>query len=646
MSGIVKTALLSAALALGILATAPAAAAKPSLQPFEDEAAFQALLKKWKQEGARSRLRHPVMQAPPPAPMAANPPEVDSSGQSLSLDRIEVTGSRISASDLAPTGPDSITNVQTEGVDEGDIVKKAGDYLIVLRRGRLFTVRIGDDELRAVSTLPAHAPGVDMDDTWIDEMLISDRTVVVIGYSYERGGTEIGLFELDAQGGLHYRNTYQLRSGDYYSERNYASRLIGRTLIFYAPVPVDLDDPNAQLPALRHWRTAATPDDFKRILPATRIYRGLDRPDGDQEVSLHTVSICELGAAEMSCRATAVLGEDSRDFYVSEDAVYVWTASWEADSEHPKPSSVFRLPLDGGAPAALRTSGYPIDQMSFLQRDGHLNVLVGTSYDGQGMWRQGLKAGEVALLRVPLASFGDATARAPASAYRALPGINSEYASLYNRYIGDWLVYGEGENWADKRPIKHSGYALRYADSQAPLQAFGLPHYISRIEALGDDALLVGPNGSDLHFTSVRLDGKPAPASAFVYPDTYQADQRTHGFFYRPTGDGIGIAGLPVLREDPDDDEAPGQASVVYLRNRALHLSRMGQLDARTSPAVDDGCQVSCVDWYGNARPIFVGGRVFALLGYELVEGRVDADRIQERRRVDFGPGRAAAVSK
>lgn len=648
MSGIVKATLLSATLALGTLALAPAAAAGRSLQPFEDEAAFQALLKKWQQQGAHSRLRHPVAEAPPPAPMAASPSAVDSSGQSTSLDTIEVTGSRISASDLAPTGPDSITNVQTEGVDEGDIVKKAGDYLIVLRRGRLFTVRIGDDELRAVSTIQAHAPGVDMDDTWIDEMLISEGTVVVIGYSYERGGTEIGLFELDAQGGLHYRNTYQLRSGDYYSERNYASRLIGRTLIFYSPVPIDLDDPGAQLPALRHWRTAATPDDFKRILPATRIYRGLDRPDADLDLSLHTVSVCELRATEMSCRATAVLGQNSREFYVSEDAVYVWTSAWqaEADSGRPKPSSVFRMPLDGSAPSALRTSGSPIDQMSFLQRDGHLNVLVGTTYDGQGMWRQGLKAGEAALLRVPLASFGDTTAQAPASAYRALPGINIEYAGLYNRYIGDWLVYGEGESWADKQPTKHSGYALRYADSQASLQAFGLPHYISRIEALGGDALLVGPNGSDLHFTSVRLDGKPAPASAFVYPDTYQADQRTHGFFYRPTGEGIGVAGLPILREDPDDDEAPGQASVVYLRNRALRLSRMGQLDARNSPAVDDGCQVSCVDWYGNARPIFVGERVFALLGYELVEGRIDADSVRERRRVDFGPGRPAAVSQ
>jgi hypothetical protein len=40
-----------------------------------------------------------------------------------------------------------------------------------------------------------------------------------------------------------------------------------------------------------------------------------------------------------------------------------------------------------------------------------------------------------------------------------------------------------------------------------------------------------------------------------------------------------------------------------------------------------------------DARPIFIGERVFALLGYELFEGVFDGQRIRERRRVDFSPG-------
>jgi len=54
------------------------------------------------------------------------------------------------------------------------------------------------------------------------------------------------------------------------------------------------------------------------------------------------------------------------------------------------------------------------------------------------------------------------------------------------------------------------------------------------------------------------------------------------------------------------------------------------------------------VDWYGNARPLFVRGRIIALLGYELVEGNRQGDSITEVRRVSFAPGRSqvAANSK
>ncbi len=54
--------------------------------------------------------------------------------------------------------------------------------------------------------------------------------------------------------------------------------------------------------------------------------------------------------------------------------------------------------------------------------------------------------------------------------------------------------------------------------------------------------------------------------------------------------------------------------------------------------SVNDGCRASCVDWYGNARPLFIRNRVFALLGYEIVEGNLSRDRIQETRRINYSP--------
>jgi len=44
------------------------------------------------------------------------------------------------------------------------------------------------------------------------------------------------------------------------------------------------------------------------------------------------------------------------------------------------------------------------------------------------------------------------------------------------------------------------------------------------------------------------------------------------------------------------------------------------------------------VDWYGNSRPLFLRGRVFALMGYEIVEGRLGRGGISELQRVSFAP--------
>ncbi|HWK89555.1 MAG TPA: beta-propeller domain-containing protein, partial [Longimicrobium sp.] len=316
----------------------------------------------------------------------------------------------------------AITNNQHAGVDEGAIVKLHGDYLVVLRRGRLFTVDVGGGRLRPVSAVNAFGPDVDPGGTWYDEMLVSGDQVVVIGYSYARGGSEVGVFRIDAQGRLRYRATYNLRSDDYYSSRNYASRLIGTRLVMYAPVPVNrwarLD---TWIPAMRRWRPGAEDAGFRRTLSATRIYqpaRPLTR--GDDAV-LHTVTTCELGSQPMECESTAVLGPAGQVFYVSPGAVYVWTTD-EPEGDAPAPSAVYRIPLDGSRPQALLTQGSPIDQFSFLESGGWLNVLVGADAYGNGMWNAEGQPGDVRLLRVPLARFGGARAAAPRSAYRALPG--------------------------------------------------------------------------------------------------------------------------------------------------------------------------------------------------------------------------------
>ncbi|HEY0301684.1 MAG TPA: beta-propeller domain-containing protein [Rhizomicrobium sp.] len=593
------------------------AASHPTLKAFASDAELRRYMR-------RLGRRHPP---PMPAPPATAMP-------SASADAVGATAGRV-----AQPG---ITNVQEAGVDEGDIVKLHGDVLVVLRRGRLFTLALNG--LRTIDAINAYPPGVDARGDWYDEMLIAGDRIVVIGYSYGRGGTQINRFRIDGKGRLAFQDAYQLRSNDYYSARNYASRLIGNRLIVYSPryLPYGDGDPFEALPALRRWNPRQDGGGrFERIGTAREIYLPPNLPYGQIE-AVHTVVSCDLAAAVLGCKATSVFGPESRTFYVSPRAVYVWlTPSWD-DRGRRAPALIYRLPLDGGAPSATGARGAPVDQFSFREdaSEGVLNVLVRSEGQGDAMWAPERTSGAVGLLRLPLSAFGDGMHEPGAGRYRLLP-LKSEGYDFHNRFVGDYVLYGVGNGWGRPRNAASAIYA-------APLRGgrvaeLALPHGVDRIEVIGRDALVVGSDANNLYFSAVDL----APGAAPVLGDRYvqtgaaQSETRSHGFFFNPeSGAGNGVLGLPVTRparpayRQLTDDSA----AVTFLRRSHGRFAPLGELAADESRLFDDNCVASCVDWYGNARPIFIGDRVFALMGYELVEGALGATAIEDAGRVRFAP--------
>lgn len=542
---------------------------------------------------------------------------------------------------------DSVTNTQHAGVDEGGIVKVHGDHLVILRRGRLFTVKIGDNALKPVAAIDAYAPGIDPSGDWYDEMLVSEDTVVIIGYSYERGGTEINLFDIDRAGSLRYRSTYHLRSNDYYSSRNYASRLIGSKLIFYTPQYMNYsgDDPVRNFPAVRRWHRGAKQEEFRRIVEPTRVYRPEKPLESTSALALHTVTVCDLAGGGFSCSASSVLGAPGRVFYVSPTSVFVWTTDWNyADGRAKVNSMLYKMPLDASAPSALGVMGSPVDQFSFLESDDrHLNVLVRSDGQGEQMWGSEFTAGDVALFRTPIESFSDGSQPAPSYRYRELP--KPEGYTFQNRFVGDHILYGTGSGWG--RPEKKDSANLFVVDyARGDVNELWLKHGVDRIEQMGTDAVVIGTNGTDLHFSPIRLSGDIRAVDSFVRRNASQGELRSHGFFYKPNGKDSGLLGLPIAREGRPGYRhlVEGSAAIIFLRNDRLEFSEMGELEARNA-STNDGCKASCVDWYGNARPLFLRNRVFALLGYEIVEGSVSGERIRETRRISYSPGFAKRSS-
>ena len=549
---------------------------------------------------------------------------------------------------------DSITNNQHAEVDEGDIVKLHGEHLVVLRRGRLFTISLEGDRVKQSKMLDAFGPDIDPRGSWYDEMVVDGDNVVVVGFSYARGGTEIGLFKIDREGGLTYRATYHLKSNDYYSARNYASRIVDGRLVFYAPLFIAPQartaDFSTQFPAVRKWRRAGTNADFVKTLTPTKLFHMDGEFPATPTAALHTVTTCDLRAPELSCESIGMIGPPGRVFYVSPTSVYVWMQDYASGrSDKPKRNGLLaKLPIGRttGTPSALRVSGMPTDQFSFEEDEtGHLDVLVRSQSNGDAMFASENTTGATALLRVPLGMFGEDVLNTSSKRYRVLP--RPDGAAVQNRFVGSWLLYGSGQGYVTNHSGRGQLFAVKYASPEDPPSTIDLDQGIDRIEPMAEDAVVVGSRDRDLVFTPIEL-GSSKEAHArrdFVRKNASQGELRSHGFFYKPgKNPREGMIGLPIRSEGTFGSQylTEGSASVLFLQARSLEFTELGSLRASRLTTNHDGCRASCVDWYGNARPIFAKGRIFALMGYDLVEGRLEEDGkrsfIAERTRLNFAP--------
>ncbi len=544
--------------------------------------------------------------------------------------------------DKSMPADESITNVQEEGVDEGGIVKAAGDYFVILRRGRLFSVRqtTGDlDDFVPVAQVDAYPEGWTKG-TWYDEMLIYGDRVVVVGFSYRIGATELGLFRLGADGDLTHEATYFLRSNDYFSSRNYASRLIDGTLVFYIPYYLfqrsSWMTDEASVPSISRWVGGNEVTEWEPIVPKTEIYRPIQ---GDLWPTLHTIVRCDLGEEGLDCTGRSVLGPFARTFYVTTDAVWLWVSSMyqrsPPDEAHPRSAHLYRMPLEDGEVKAVRAKGSPIDQFSFNQSpDGHINVVLVADGGGDAMWHPELASGDMALLRVPLEHLDASAPEVGADAFTPLPA--PPRGTLRNRFVNDYVLWG-ASSWGTPEPEIRRVFLTSWEDPSV-VHDIELGHAVERIEVLGDAAMVIGRDEADLHFSSLRLGEQPSVESSYTQQGAVQGETRSHGFFFRPSPEGGGILGLPLRYEGGNWSHLLyGSAEVRFLEvSNDLALRSLGALAASEEAQIDDNCKYSCVDWYGNSRPIFYRGRIFALMGYELVEGAVSEGELAEMERMSF----------
>jgi len=623
--------------------------AGPTLQRFTSEAAFRRYLKTLIAE----RRSYPMaVPAPPPAPVANAAPS-DSADKSSS---IVVTGSLAQA----PGNP-NITNNQNVGVDEGGIVKQIGNYLVVLQDGRVFSVELGQREgapLRLADRIDIYRSEAKAA-SWYDEMLVLGDRILVTAYNYNEEASEITVLRMAPDGRLRREGRYLISSNDYYSTKNYATRLIGDTLVIYTPVPLDDGGDPFKYPRVRRADGDGEADRGKPLLSGTDIYAPPGKIDNPV---LHAISFCPLRAG-LQCRTTAFVGPEMREFYLSPTDAFLWIGApsgnpWGIDYGNQRrkacPSRqewrgreadaalLYKVPVNGAAIGAVAVEGVPSDQFAFDAAAGHLRALLGrvsgdcAPYDAPK---------PLALLDIPFSAFSSRVRHIAPAVYAPLPPI--EGGQLENRFVGEWLVYGGRTGWdssapdASRPPVTSSLYAVPVARPWAASK-LAIPHNAIRIERTGNDAIVTGyRDAKGLSISYVSLAGRPRIASTTLLASRFESEGRSHAFNAWVKGDGSGLLGLPTtVREwrsgrGWSDSNASALSFIGFGADKVLDPA--GELTPGDGkPASDYNCAVSCIDWYGNSRPIFTGGRILALMGTDLVEGRMDRGRIREIGRVDL----------
>lgn len=511
---------------------------------------------------------------------------------------------------------ESITNVQEEGVDEGGIVKNIGPYLVILRHGRVFAVDTSGQENRLTSSIPVPLDASLNRRVWYDEMLVNGRNIYVIGYRYMpgaptyegrslgwiRGATEISSFRLEENGELTRLGTGFLESNDYYSGTNYASRLIDGQFVVYKPFRGfrDFDRLPRQIDYIGDGQ-------FQALAPMMGYEDVVFLPQDVFEpnrfgMTLHTVIVCDLPHdGTLDCRARGVVGPSYSQRYVSRNYLYLLggghTVAFSLTSD------AIAIHNTGSA------TGRPSSQFGFSERDGELRVVVN---GGQG----------VQLLRLKIEDFDD-LGQQPVRT-RTL----SNGQTFRERWMGDWYVAAIREGW-------QRGKLLAYHATTDEVDEREFSANVTRIDAMpGIGALIAHPDGRDLHLDTLVLsqDNPPQLHESAKIENAREGESRSHGFFFRPGADG-GIFGLPVLGTQVRQRNRPSTRSASIGFFSASPNGEINPLGfVRAEPPATQRCEISCHDWYGNTRPIFLRGRIIALMGSELAEAAIEAGALSETK--------------
>lgn len=536
-------------------------------------------------------------------------------------------GLAVVASSMAPANV--VTNNQEQGVDEGDIVKKVGRFVIVLRQGHLYSIDVGEsrsprltlvDVLEAVENSAAQ-------DIWFDEILTFDGGLLLLGYNFGEQRSELMLFGLDERGQLHRGHRFQVTSADYYSTTNYGARVRGNEFVLSLTQFLVAAKDGLSWP---QWRRVQDGDvKWQPLMDPSRLHLPLVIEDLP---AVHTVLRCpidRLVAGELVCATTGILGSHESELYVTSNNAYLTVEGWgpeayddmdchwnycqpSAQNEKYRYTALYRIARDGTV-GVVRLPGTVADHFSFSETDGDIYVL--THHQDQR---------EPVMLLQRASAFGSSLSTEAAVLAR-IPDADVLHQIRLTKTAA-WI----GELPRDVAPDGTRLLVQPFDGSKVHEQV--LLHSVERIEPLDDRVLLMG-EGVNGEWTATLVSAEAPFSSGLPLPiaDYTSAEGRSHAFNADRRGEEW-LFGLPGVSSAANADIV---SDLIYFITDDLNMERAGVLDMQEfAPGSQAADSPAWYDWYGNARLFFVGERIFALSSSGLKEATYDRHGIRAVRSV------------
>lgn len=545
--------------------------------------------------------------------------------------------------------------VPEPGVDRGDAVRQAGRFILVLSGNSLLVIDTG-----TASGQPARlADEVSLTGPWYslhDAILLHGDHVIVTGRAGQGGASLISAFRLGADGRLRAEGVFMVSGTD-----DARLGLAGERLVIYSSTDNayhGASSPDFRWPRIWRWTAETarreealareeerTGNTFwprtrleraagagRRLLAASDIYRPIRATFNGE---LHTISVCPLASlgsrTGLACRSIGFGGSANAGVMFTATNAYVTLDQGRDDSAESNPSCpgsneggsdrflLYRVPLDGDSVGVTAVAG-TLEGMA--ERNGRARLFLRNARPDCGPDLAD------ALADLPQTAFTRAGAMAGRDAYAELEGIFGSDVL----FTADTAIVFSLRDYLDEDEI-----ALVPLDRPAAIRQLRVPHRLSRVEPVAGGALITGWAAEEQVAVTFVGPGTASRPDTIILPGlTIEPNQP-----YVSAWSG-NLIGLPT-----DRSPIARNSDHVYRFAPDLHFLRIDEngrlVRAGTLTASREHECGSCSARL--SRAIFMNGRIFALAGPELIEGRLENGQVIEVRRFDVAAAIAARAA-